>query len=396
MPGQDGTDGGYSVDSSVSVIETTTTDQDAYILVQSFSVIRGEPVVYEGGDESVYTPSESAVGMDIIAVGENGQNGGDAYEDPGGSGGIGAEIRGRIPFEVESEYTIAPATLDPAGNGGAGYRDGGRGGNSSGVVRRSDGKRLLTAGGGGGGGGAGRWYSYQGEYYTYYEWVGGGGGGGGPNGSGGSGHTGSSSWNVDETPESDPGQDGSGSGSTGGNGGDGGYANAGSDGTDGSTYAAESVDVTQQTTNDEAAYVQVVPLYNPVTEPENVSASAAGETSVSLSYDLPDGAEGANIYRGTSGDVDSLTPIDSVDAGAAPYLDEGLEKGTEYFYAVTSTVSTYESVKSEIVSVTLSKPVKVWTGTEWASGEMKIFDGQDWAAMSGLSVAGASDWNQLN
>ena len=93
--------------------------------------------------------------------GARGGTGGGGYQDstltiydPGGSGGVGAVVTGKLAVTSGEVLSIGVAT--DGSNGGQGSGNGGGGGGGGGASKVTDGStNLVTAGGGGGGGGGG-------------------------------------------------------------------------------------------------------------------------------------------------------------------------------------------------------------------------------------------------
>jgi len=76
--------------------------------------------------------------------------------------------------------------------------------------------------------------------------------------------------------------------------------------------------------------------------PQTVSLSGAGSHDVILSWTASEtsGTVGYNVYRGTTSDGESSTPLNPSPINGTSYLDESVAPGATYYYVVTAVGST--------------------------------------------------------
>jgi uncharacterized protein (DUF1800 family)/fibronectin type 3 domain-containing protein len=96
------------------------------------------------------------------------------------------------------------------------------------------------------------------------------------------------------------------------------------------------------------------PVIPPPTAPTGLITSA-GNGQVTLVWNGVSGATGYNVYRGTTANGESSTPI-APNVSLPTYVNTGLTNGTTYFYKVTAIGPGGESPRSNEASATPVKP----------------------------------------
>lgn len=91
------------------------------------------------------------------------------------------------------------------------------------------------------------------------------------------------------------------------------------------------------------------------TAPPTGVAATAGNTTISVSWSAVAGATGYNVYRGTSANGQSATPV-ALNVSAPPFVNTGLTNGITYFYKVTAISAAGESVRSSEANATPEAP----------------------------------------
>jgi uncharacterized protein (DUF1800 family) len=104
------------------------------------------------------------------------------------------------------------------------------------------------------------------------------------------------------------------------------------------------------------------PLSNTATATPNVALSAptnlsavAGNAMITLAWTPVTGATSYRVYRGTTSNGQSATPL-SPQPTTSAFVDSGLTNGTTYFYKVTAVASGTESARSDERSATPLAP----------------------------------------
>lgn len=109
-------------------------------------------------------------------------------------------------------------------------------------------------------------------------------------------------------------------------------------------------------TNDPGDYSAAFTCKTSLAAPQNIFAAADTTTSVEVTWDAVVGAEGYDVYYGTTNSIASMTKAASTTK--TTYTVTGLTTGTTYFFRVRATDSSTESTASSGVSCIPTQPAQ--------------------------------------
>ncbi len=154
--------------------------------------------------------------------------------------------------------------------------------------------------------------------------------------------------------------------------------------TNGTTYFYKVAAVNSAGTSPLSAETSATPSPTVPPAPTGVT-STAGNAQVSLSWNASSGATSYNLYRGTSANSESATPITTGITGTS-VTDTGLANGTTYFYKVAAVNSAGTSPFSAETSATPIAIPSTPTGLTAVGGNAVV-------SLSWGSSSGATSYN---
>jgi len=121
---------------------------------------------------------------------------------------------------------------------------------------------------------------------------------------------------------------------------------------------------------------------SPPSVPTGISTVATSSSSITVSWDAVDNADGYNVYRSSSAS-DTYTLIGT--PSTASYTDTGLSGSTTYYYKISANNSAGESSQSIVVSATTFVPIPDTPTDVNATATSTSSITVSWAAVSGAT-----------